>query len=149
MGARRTEGLLVERVEGELLVARTATNEGHALNETAAIVFESCDGVTSRAAIAAEVARRTGLPVDEGIVDLALTELREAGLVELDQEADPGVTRRSVVRRLALPVAAAALLPVVETILLPSSAAAAPPITISTLISTISTEISTVIGHPQ
>lgn len=137
MAAKRIEGLLAERVEGELLVARTATNEGHALNEAAAIVFEFCDGVTSRAAMAAEVARRTGLPLDEGIVDLALAELREAGLVEPDQEADPGVTRRSVIRRLALPVAAAALLPVVETILMPSSAAAAP--SVITFVSTIST----------
>jgi hypothetical protein len=65
MIARRVEGLVLERVEGELLVLRQSTHEVHALNETAALVFELCDGTTTRTAMAAEVARRTGLPTDE------------------------------------------------------------------------------------
>jgi hypothetical protein len=44
MGAKRVDGLLIERLEGELLVVNEATQEAHALNETAAIVFELCDG---------------------------------------------------------------------------------------------------------
>lgn len=126
MAARRVEGLTVERVEGELLVLEPTTSEAHALNETAAIVFDLCDGQTSRAAMAAEVARRSGLPVEESIVDLALADLAEAGLVTLDDEPRPAVTRRSLIRQLALPVAAAALLPVVETILVPAASSGAP-----------------------
>ena len=57
---------------------KRSTNEAHALNETAAIVFDLCDGTTSRATMVAEVARRTGLPADESIVELALTELADA-----------------------------------------------------------------------
>lgn len=124
MGARQVEGLLIERVDGEVLVVRESSNEAHALNEAAAIVFELCDGAMSRAAIAAEVARRTGLPADESVVDLALAELVEAGLVVLDDEAAPAITRRSLIRRLALPAAAMAMLPVVETVLMPAQAAA-------------------------
>lgn len=122
MGARRVDGLLIERVDGEVLVVRETSHEAHALNEAAAIVFDLCDGATDRAAMTAEVARRTGLPADESVVDLALAELVEAGLVEIEGEP-AAITRRSLIRRLALPAAAMALLPVVETVLMPTPAA--------------------------
>jgi hypothetical protein len=127
MAARQVEGLLIERPAGELLVVTPSTNEAHALNETAAIVFDLCDGRTTRAAMVAEVARRTGLPSDESIVDLALIELSDAGLITLDESARTGLPRRALIRKLALPVAAVALLPVVETILMPSVASGQSP----------------------
>lgn len=122
MAARQVEGLLIERPAGELLVLKRSTNEAHALNETAAIVFDLCDGTTSRATMVAEVARRTGLPANESIVELALTELADAGLITLDESGRPELTRRALIRKLALPVAGIALLPVVETILMPTVA---------------------------
>jgi hypothetical protein len=128
MGAKRIEGLLIERLEDELLVVNEATQEAHALNETAAIVFELCDGETSRAAMAAEVARRTGLPADESVVALALADLVEAGLVTSDEPEAPKITRRTLIRRLALPAAALALLPIVETVLVPARAAGQSPV---------------------
>ena len=130
MAARQVDGLLIERTAGELLVLKQSTYEAHALNETAALVFDLCDGATSRATMATEVARRTGLPTDESIVDLALTELVDAGLIVMDETGRPGLTRRSLIRRLALPVAAVAMLPVVETILVPpiSSGQSMPPL---------------------
>ena len=124
MAAKRVDGLLVERIDGEVLVVKESSHEAHALNEAASIVFDLCDGSMSREAMAAEVARRTGLPVDEGVVDLALADLVEAGLVVLDDEAPAAITRRSLIRRLALPAAAMAMLPVVETVLMPSPASA-------------------------
>ena len=123
MTARRVDGLLVERSGDELLVHRESTDEAHALNETAAIVFDLCDGATSQVDMAAEVARRTGLPADENIVDLALAELVDAGLVVIEDRRRPDISRRSLIRALALPVAAVALLPVVETVLMPPPAA--------------------------
>lgn len=124
MGAKRVDDLLVERVEGELLVVKTSSHEAHALNEAASVVFDLCDGSTSRAAMAAEVQRLTSLPADEEVIDLALAELADAGLISKDEER-PSITRRSLIRRLTLPAAIVALLPVVETILLPTPASAA------------------------
>jgi len=126
MGPRRVDGLVSERVEKELLVYRQLTGETHALNEAAAVVFDLCDGAHTRTAIAAEVALRCGLPADEGIVDLALADLREAGLIAAADDDRPGVTRRSLIRRLSLTAIAVAMLPVVETILMKSAASAAP-----------------------
>lgn len=126
MGSRRVDGLVFERIDRELLVYSPKTGESHALNATAALVYELCEGTTSREAMAAEVARRCGLPPDEAIVDLALADLTEAGLVLTDGSATPPVTRRALIRRLGLTAIAAAMLPVVETIVMPSVAAAAP-----------------------
>src|SRR5262245_31653581 len=78
--------------------------------------------------MAAEIQRRTGLPADEEIVDLALAELVDAGLVVLDDpEPRSTVTRRSLIRRLSLSAAAMMMLPVVETILVPPQTAAQSP----------------------
>src|SRR4030095_14527922 len=79
MGAKRVGGLLIERGDGELLVVNESNHEAHALNETAAIVFDLCDGSMSRSAMAAEVARRTGLPHDERVVETVLIPSRATG----------------------------------------------------------------------
>jgi hypothetical protein len=126
MESRRVDGLVFERIGGELLIYSPKTGESHALNATAAVVFELCDGTHSREAMAAEVAHRCGLPPDEAIVDLALAELTEAGVVQADGDAPPPVTRRALIRRLGLTAIAAAMLPFVETVVMPSTAAAAP-----------------------
>src|SRR5579859_4188345 len=124
MGAKRVEGVQTERAADEILAVRPGTTEAHAINQSAAAVFDLCDGTKSKAEMAAEIQRRTGLPADEEIVDLALEELADAGLVMLD-EAEPRatVTRRSLIRRFSLTAAAVAMLPVVETILVPPASA--------------------------
>ena len=120
MRARRVEGVHLEQAADEILVMKTATSEAHALNQSAAAVYELCDGKTSKSEMAAEIRRRTGLPADEEIVDLALAELVDAGLVVLDDpEPRSTITRRSLIRRLALSSMAAMMLPVVETIVVP------------------------------
>ena len=125
MAATRVEGFTIERMAEEILAVNEAGSEAYALNQGAAAVFDLCDGRSSRAQMAAEVRRRTGLPADEEIADLALAELADAGLVDLDGQEPPAVTRRSLIRRLGLSSAAAMMLPVVETVLLPSGAVAA------------------------
>ena len=117
MNPKRVEGLLFERIDRELLVINPASGESHALNEAAAAVFDLCDGATSRAVIRSVLARQVGLPEDPDIVELALAELRDAGLLADDEAPASGVNRRSVIRKLGLSVMAAALLPVVETMI--------------------------------
>lgn len=126
MSVRKIEGLVTEQVGPELLVFNAGRNEAHSLNATAALVFDLCDGVTSREAMATEIARRSGLPEDGEIVDYALAELRDAGLVEVDQPPPTSITRRSLLRRLGLTVITAAALPVVEMVAVPDAAQAQP-----------------------
>jgi len=125
MTATRVPGVHLEREADEILAVKLATSEAHALNQSAAVVYDLCDGKTSRAEMAAAIQRRTGLPADEGIVDLALAELTDAGLIVLDATEPPGTTRRSLIRKFAMSAAAIAMLPIVETILVPPQMAAA------------------------
>ena len=89
MAAKRVEGIHIERAADEILAVKTATSEAHALNQSAAVIFDLCDGTVSKYEMAARLQRRTGLPADEQIIDLALAELVDAGLITLD---DPGAT---------------------------------------------------------
>jgi len=124
MAAKRVEGIHIERAADEILAVKTATSEAHALNQSAAVIFDLCDGTVSKSEMAARLQRRTGLPADEEIVDLALAELADAGLITLDSpEFVATVTRRSLIRRFALSAAAVAMLPIVETILVPPASA--------------------------
>src|ERR1700709_2233346 len=115
MTAMRVDGVRLERAADELLAIRPETSEAHALNQSAAAVYELCDGAHSKADMAAEIRRRSGLPADESIVGLSLTELVDTGLVVLDTPQAPRViSRRSVIRALAISGAAVAMLPIVE-----------------------------------
>jgi Coenzyme PQQ synthesis protein D (PqqD) len=133
MTARRVENVHIERAADEILVLKEESSEAHALNQSAAAVYDLCDGKNSKFEMAAEIHRRTGLPADEEIVDLALSELVETGLVMLDDpEPRSAVTRRSVIRRLALSSALVLMLPIVETIVVPPAEAATPIVPIHT-----------------
>jgi hypothetical protein len=122
--ATRVEGFRIERTADEILAVKEGSLEAHAINLGAAAVYDLCDGNTSKSDMAAEIHRRTGLPADDEIVDLALSELVETGLVLLDDpEPRSAVTRRALVRRLALSSTLALMLPVVETIVVPPAEA--------------------------
>lgn len=126
-GGQQIDGLLVEEIDGEVLVVNSATSEAHALNGASAVVFTLCDGATTRAEMATLVAVQTGLPVDTEIVDLALAELVDAGIVTC-AAAPTQATRRQMLRRLGLVAGAAAAFPLVETItMLPAAAQGSAP----------------------
>jgi hypothetical protein len=121
--ATRIDDVIIERCGSEMVVFVPATNEAHSLNQTASLIFDLCDGVTTRAQMVAAL-RDVGLPADTAIVNLALAELTEASLlVADDQRREIGISRRTVIRRLGLSAAAVAMLPVVETILVQPAAA--------------------------
>jgi hypothetical protein len=127
MAAKRVEGVQIERSADEILALKADSLEAHALNQSAAVVYDLCDGQTPKAEMAKAVHSRTGLPADEEIVDLALAELVETGLVVVDAADNAAaVTRRSLIRRLSLTSAVAMMLPVVESVVVPSAADAAP-----------------------
>ena len=125
MVARRVEGVQIERMADEILALKEGSLEAHAINQSGAVVYDLCDGNTSKSEMAAAIHRHTGLPADEEIVDLALSELVETGLVMLDDPESRSLgTRRALIRRLALSSTLALMLPVVETVVVPPADAA-------------------------
>ena len=113
----RTERLLIQAVGGELVVYDLERQEAHSLNQTAALVFQHCDGRTSLAQLANLLHQELDLPVDEGLVVTALNQLERAHLL---QDA-AGLTAG---QKVALAGAVALLVPVVHTLIAPSPAAA-------------------------
>lgn len=105
-----------------LLVYDSRNDTGHVLDATTRVVFLGLDGATSREQLAAQVASSTGLPADLELVDLALAELDAAGLLAEVSPVPGGLSRRSVMARLAVGAAAAAALPLIESVARPGRA---------------------------
>lgn len=124
----KTEGLISrDLADGETVVYDRRTDTAHCLNPSAALVFRYCDGTRSASDLAALLNEEFGLPHDEGLVQVAFSDLARAGLLEGCQTsaAGPVVTRREAIRRFGLGAAAAAALPTVISLMAPKPAAAA------------------------
>jgi hypothetical protein len=118
----RTDGLIVRKLDGEVLVYDGSRDRATCLNAFAAEVWERCDGQTSPAALARAVATSRSDAVTEGAVWLALEQLRRAHLLEAGLPASGlhRTSRRELLRTLGL--GAAVALPMVTSIVVPGVA---------------------------
>jgi coenzyme PQQ synthesis protein D (PqqD) len=99
----RKEGLVIKELADEVLVYNLNDDRAHCLNQTAAFVWQRCDGRTTPRKIAQLLCERAGVNVDERIVWLALDQLADKEL--LVRRAVPprslaGMNRRQLVRAL-------------------------------------------------
>jgi hypothetical protein len=122
LGARlpkaRTEDLVVEALDDELLVYDEFNNRAHCLSETATRVWRACDGYTTTDVIA------NALDLDPETLDQALSELERCVLLE--PEPVLGHTRREMGVKVAK-YGAVASLPFIYSTLGPVAMAAATP----------------------
>jgi len=122
----RKSRLVIETLPEETLVYDLDRDRAHCLNDTAAMVWQHCDGKRTSKEIAESLSRKLKQPVDEKIVWLALDQLNRNYLLQdarLPPSALTGLNRREVVRALGL--AAAFAIPVVASIVAPTPAQAA------------------------
>ena len=121
----RTDRILVETLGDEVLVFDERNDKCHVLNRAAAAVWRRCDGRAGPAELAAAAAEVSGLPVRGEIAALALEQLGAAGLLEAPvSPPGPGLSRRTLIRKLGLAAGLAAVLPAVESIVAPQPAEA-------------------------
>lgn len=117
----RKEGLVIQELPDEILIYDLERDKAHCLNQTAALVWQRCDGHATTSAIAQSLATELDTPVDENVVWLALDQLGRNDLLERQPVPPPmlaGLNRREMVR--ALGIAAAVAVPVVTSILAPT-----------------------------
>jgi hypothetical protein len=120
--ARKT-GLVIQELPDELLVYDLDTNKAHCLNNTAAFVWKSCDGKTSVSEIAALLDLETESMVPEDLIWLAIDQLSENKLLEVDLRVNfNGQSRRAVIKKIGL--ASVIALPVIASLVAPQSALA-------------------------
>ena len=119
----RKDGLVVQEMPDEVLVYDLDTNKAHCLNESAAFVWKSCDGIKSVRDITKTYQAEFGQNVPEDMIWLALDQLGEKNLLEQQLKADfQGQTRREVIKKVGL--AAVVALPIVASLTAPTAAMA-------------------------
>ena len=116
----RKSGLVVQEVPNEVLVFDLESNKAHCLNETAAMVWKSCDGETAVPEIAKFIKKQFGKEVNDDFVWLAIDQLSENKLLEEKVTAPfKGQSRREVIKKIGL--ASMIAIPVVASLVAPQS----------------------------
>lgn len=123
--ARRTD-LIVQEMDGEVVLYDSISDRANVLNRTAAVIWNLSDGATSVNDIALRASRELDAPVDAKLVWYTLEQLSKKNLMQ-SPVAPPaplrGMTRRDFLRAGA--VGAAVVLPVIVTMTAPAVSSAA------------------------
>src|SRR5688572_2745946 len=121
----RRERLLVEELAEETLVYDLDNHKAHSLNATAALVWRHCDGKKSVGDVARIMHDELNAPESEELVILALDRLQAARLLADDAPTNSAqVSRRAVMKKLALAGGLTLLLPAIHSIVAPTPAQA-------------------------
>ena len=118
-----TDGLVIQKLEDELLIYDLRASRAVCLNQTAALVWQNCDGKSGAGKIAQRLEKKLGAPVNEELVMFAVSELKEKGLLENGESIAnnfKGLSRREVVKKVGF--ASLVALPVVSSIVAPRAA---------------------------
>jgi len=121
----RDKGLLCREVPDGLMVYDLDHRRVHSLNQTAALVWQHCDGKTGVPEMATLLQQEMNLPAEDDVVWLALDRLAKAHLLQehLTRPTDATrTTRRAVIRKLGLAGGLVALLPLVDSLAAPKAA---------------------------
>ena len=121
----RKDELVIRELENETLVYDYRTFKAYCLNQTATLIWKSCNGRNAPGAIARLLEQELQTPVTEELVGLAINQFTKDNLLEAPSLPQPanGLSRREVIRRIGLTTAVA--LPVVVSLVAPLPAMAA------------------------
>lgn len=120
----RKAGLVIQEVPDEVLVYDLDTNKAHCLNQSAAMIWRSCDGNKSVAEIAKVVEAQAGGKVTEDFVWLAIDQLSQNNLLEKEVAVSyHGQSRREAIKKIGM--ASMIAVPVIASLVAPQSALAA------------------------
>lgn len=120
----RKNDLVVQEIPDEVLVYDLSSNKAHCLNQSAALVWKSCDGNNSISDIAQLVGSQSGGSINDDFVWLAIDQLSENNLLEQEiTSALNGQSRRDVIKKIGLSTMIA--IPVIASLVAPQSAMAA------------------------
>jgi hypothetical protein len=112
----RQNGLVIQEMPDEVLVYDTDSNKAHCLNQSAALVWKSCDGSNSVADIVREFETAGAGKVSEDFVWLAIDQLHDNGLLENRVVSRfQGQSRRQVLKTIGL--ASMVALPIISSLM--------------------------------
>ncbi len=122
---RRKEDIIVQELNGEILIYDLKANKAVCLNEVSSLVWDACDGNQSVSEISQSIGKKLNSPANEDIVWLALDQLKKERLIangaEVVSKFD-GMSRREVIRKVGLGTMIA--LPLVSSLVAPTAVSA-------------------------
>lgn len=121
----RKANIVLQELEGEVLIYDLIINKALCLNETSALVYQLCDGAKTVSEIRHLMSKKLQTWVSEDFVRLALNELKKEKLLEDGDEIGDflaGMSRREMVKKVGLGSMVA--LPIVSSIVAPNAAMA-------------------------
>lgn len=116
----RRENIVVQEIDGEVLIYDLIKNKAFCLNQTSALVWQNCDGTKTIADINDTVGKQLNSQVNEDIIWLALDQLSKENLIEKETKPESkfaGLSRREVIKKVGL--ASVVALPVVTSLVAP------------------------------
>ncbi|NNE99874.1 MAG: PqqD family protein [Pyrinomonadaceae bacterium] len=118
----RSQKLLTQELEKELLIYDLSNDKAYCLNGTSAGVWHLCDGKNDIGEISKILSERLGVAVDKYLVGLAIDQLAADNLVSCNSGLEPKsrkMSRRQVIRKVGFSSAVA--LPIVSSLAVPSA----------------------------
>lgn len=122
----RTDDLVVQEANGEILIYDLRANKAFCLNETSSLVWKACDGTRNISELQSSVGDSLGSTISDDFIWLALDQLKKDSLVENVPDMNgrfDGLSRRDVIRKIA--VGSMVALPVVAGLVAPPAYAQA------------------------
>ena len=122
----RKDDLVIQEMDDEVLVYDLRTNKAICLNQTSALVWQSCDGRKNALEISQDIEKQLGSAVSEDLVWFALNQLEKEKLLNEEKEIVnkfEGLSRREVIKKIGLTSMIA--LPIVASLVAPSAIHAA------------------------
>jgi len=117
----RQRELVIQKIDNEFLVYDLRTNKAHHLTETAAFIWQHCDGKNSISDLKTLVENKFDTKINEDFIWLALDQLNRENLLE-GKIPSYGISRREVLKKIG--VAAMVALPIVASLSVPNTALA-------------------------
>lgn len=101
----RKEDIVVQELDGEVLIYDLRANKAFCLNETSALIWQACDGDKDVPQLSEFVAKRLNSKANEDLVWLALDQLKKEKLIDNMPVSDgrfAGMSRREVIKKVAV-----------------------------------------------
>jgi len=121
----RTSDIIVQKLDHETLFYDLKVNKAFCLNETAILVWNSCNGQRTITEIAKRIEKKRGKKVNEDVVLFAVKQLSEDNLLtnyESLANQFAGFSRRDAIRKIAF--ASAIAIPLITSVIAPSAVSA-------------------------
>ncbi len=119
----RKDDIVVQEVDGEVLIYDLKKDKAFCLNKTSALVWQACDGKRTITDISNWLGQQLNSQTDEDVVWIALDQLTEENLLEKDIHIETnGLSRREVIKKIGMTSMVA--LPLVAMLSFPQRAVA-------------------------